>query len=171
MGLTPATAKQVPDHAILDYYNKQTYLGNRFTFPLTFTLSGTGENNAFILSNPVSGSPQNQAALFVDMIAMTGLTASATDTLRAYVGSTSISGGTAKTPLNLRTGSATTSAATLKSAPTATPGTLYELLSAAALNTQKISQLIVIDPGQTLLITLQGANSDSVQCALGWYEL
>lgn len=171
MGLQPGTNKQVPDHAILDFYNKQTYLGNRFAFPLTFTLSGTSENNAFYLANPVTGTFPTQASLFVDMIALTGLTTAATDTLRVYLNPTAVSGGTARTPINLRTGSSTASIATLTSAPTATPGAAIDLLSSAALSTQYTKQLIIVDPGFSLLITLQGANSDSVRAALGWYEL
>lgn len=174
MALTPGTNRQVPDHAILDFYNKQTYLGQRFTFSLNFTLSGTTENNAFLLSNPLSTTTAfpNQLSFFLDLVALTGLTASATNVLRVYLGPTGVSGGTDKVPLNLRTGSATASVATFKSAPTATPGsTVYGIQGAAAFSTRKLDQLIVVDPGKTLLITLQGANSDIVNCALGWYEL
>ncbi len=89
-----------------------------------------------------------------------------------YLGPTAISGGTARTPLNLRTGNGNTSIATLTSAPTATPGTtLYGVVGSSTNVTQKIPQLIIVDPGKILLFTLQGSTSDVVNVTLGWYEL
>lgn len=53
MALLPATNRQIPDHAILDQYNKQTYLGNTYSVNSAFTV-GTSETNLFLLLNPTT---------------------------------------------------------------------------------------------------------------------
>ena len=47
MAFLPATQRQVPEHAILDYFNKQTYLGNQYVATLASTV-GTGETNLLV---------------------------------------------------------------------------------------------------------------------------
>lgn len=171
----PGTNRQVPNDSILDVIgNRQTYLGNRYTFSLAFTLAGTSEANAFLLSNALvtTAAFPTQASLFVDLAAITETTASSSALLRVYLGPTGVSGGTTKTPLNLRTGSGSVSIATLKSAPTATPGsTIYGTVGSSTNVTQRLQQMIVVDPGKTLLFTIQGATSDVVNLELGWNEI
>lgn len=175
---TSATNKQIPDAAIMDHYNKQAYLGNRYNYILSYTAAGTGEVAQILLQNlAVVGSAfpaQNGAwkALFVDLRSITGLTASDVYTMKTYLNPTVSSVGTAQTPVNLRPASTNTSIATVHSAPSVSAnGTLVETLASPALGTQMASNLIILDPGQSLLITLQTAISGVINAQIGWYEL
>lgn len=174
MALTPATSRQVPDHAILDAYNKQNYLGNQYNFAITQATGGTSEVTSLYLSNPVvtTTSFQNQSALFVNLRRISGVTASANATMKVYLGPTISVAGTTQTPRNLRPAWPSTSIATLQSTPTATSnGTLIEGLSALALTSVQSNNLIILDPGKSILVTLQTSVTASVIVELDWYEL
>ncbi len=172
---TPATNKQIPDNAILDHFSKQTYLGNRYSYALAFTISGTSEVAKLYLLNPALASGTsfpNQAALFVDLRRMTGATASANTIMRTYIGPTTVSSGSSQTPVNMRPASPNLSIATLKSATTAGGnGTLVETLSGGEFKTVESRDLIILDPGKSMLITLQSADAAVITAQIGWYEL
>ena len=54
------TSKQVPDHSIMDFYNKQAYLGNQFVLAINSAISSTSETPYLLLQNPSS----NKISLF-----------------------------------------------------------------------------------------------------------
>jgi hypothetical protein len=174
MSLTPATNKQIPDHAILDHYNKQTYLGNKYSYTLSISAAGTSEVAEIYLANPavITSAFPNQVALFVDLRRMSGLTASANNVMKMYLNPTISSPGTSRTPQNIRPASPNASIATLQSAPTASAnGSLIEALSSPSFSTVLSNDLIILDPGQSILITIQTATSAVVVAELEWYEL
>ena len=175
MALQPATNRQVPDHAILDRYNKQAYLGNRYSFILPVTAGGTTEVAQIILSNPLlaTTSFQNQVGLFVDLrrLVSSNVTA-ASNVMRMYLNPTVTSVGTPQTPQNMRPASPNVSASSLHSAPTISAnGTLVEALSSGAFGTVQSEAIFIVDPGQTLLITVQTANGGIVVPAISWNEI
>jgi hypothetical protein len=170
----PGTNKQVPDNSILDHFGKQVYLGNYFKFVLDYTSGDPGEGMGLYLSNPAvsaSAFPSGYQSLFVDLRRFSVLTASANTTVRVYLNPTFTSG-TSKTPINMRTGSGTVSIASLKSAPVVSvKGTLVEVLAGAQFTSVSSNGLIVLDPGKSLLVTVQMTSNGNVDLELGWYEL
>lgn len=175
MALTPATNRQVPEHSIMDFYNKQAYLGNQFQVSYSVTSGGSTEVNAlYINNNSASGCPaQNGRALFISLKKLSSLIASNSAILRVYLNPTGVSGGTPVTPLNVRPAYPTVSVATVTSAPTATAGSsLLDTLCVAPLSSNSDHDLIVVDPGQSVLITLQAsATSTPMNAIIGWYEI
>ncbi len=88
MALQPGTNRQVPDHSIMDAFNKQTYLGNQFVYSSSQTSGGSSETTLYLLRNPAvtsSGFPANYTSLFVNFIKSVCITASQGVTLRAYL--------------------------------------------------------------------------------------
>lgn len=167
MAFTPATARQIPDHAILDVFNKQVYLGNQFNYVLSTATGGTSEVAALSFANPVI----NTVALFLNLRRATGITAAATMIMRTYLSPTISSPGTPVTPTQLRPANANVSVADLRSAPTASSnGTLVEALGGLALTSFSANTLFVIDPGKTLLVTLQTSATATVLTEIDWYE-
>jgi hypothetical protein len=175
--------RQLPDHAILDHFNKQVYLGNKFIFNTgNMTLSGTSETAVLLISNAVSNTatPNTVAApngLFLDHIKGTCLTSSDNVQFNVYINPTLSSSGTAATPVNLRSGSATTSIATLATngatALTASAnGTLVRTLISANQLAELSDLMNILDPGQSILITaIASASSAHVTMQISWYEL
>lgn len=176
--MTPATNRQLPDNAILDLFNKQTYLGNRYTFVMAFTAAGTTETVSLLLQNPAQTtvafpSQGGPSSLFVDLRRMSGITAiTSANIMRTYLNPTVTAVGTAKTPINMRKASPNTSIASLHSGPTISAnGTLIEAISSANPETIASGDLIILDPGQSLLITLQTETSAVINAQLSWYEV
>lgn len=166
------TSKQIPDHAILDYFNKQTYLGNQFvcTFDKT-SLTGTSEQTLFLLENPLTVSTVvNYKSLFVNLRKIVGLTAAHNALMRVYMGAT-VSTGTPKTIQNIRPASGTQAVAIASSSPTGTSGVLVELLTSLTYSQSRSDLLMIIDPGQTLLFTVQLDASSDISAQIGWFEL
>jgi len=171
----PATNRQVPDNSILDRFGKQTYLGNAFRYNLVFTSAGTTEAAALLLANPpVAGSSfPNQVGLFVDLRRFSGLSGTADTIVRAYLNPVVSSAGTPVIPVRPRPASTTiASVGVLTSSPTVSGnGTLVESLSGSNFVTSESSALLILDPGQTLLLTVQSANAAVIGLQLGWYQL
>ena len=69
MGLTPATNRQVPDNSILDYFNKQTYLGNQYVYAVgSIEILSTSEAPYLLLTNPAvtaTGFPSGYQSTFL----------------------------------------------------------------------------------------------------------
>ena len=63
MATLPATNKQIPDHSILDHFDKQTYLGNQYSASASFTV-GASEIPLLLMTNVQTGSSSNFKALF-----------------------------------------------------------------------------------------------------------
>ncbi len=119
-----------------------------------------------------SSFPSGYQSLFVDLRRLSGVTASATNVMRVYLSPTITSNGTPVVPVNLRPANSSVSIAGLYSSPTISAnGTLIETLSAAALTSISSEQLIVLDPGKSLLITLQTTNSAVAVAQLSWAEI
>lgn len=175
MANTPATNKQVPDHAILDFYNKQTYLGNQFVFSETVGLTGTSENPMLLIKNPAVTStafPASNLALFQNLMKVTCTTAAANVILRIYLGPTVLTAGTAAAALNLRPASATTSVAAITTIPSVSAnGKFLSYLCSSAFVPDSSQLLSIVDPGQTILITAQASGNSNLLFEMAWYEL
>lgn len=172
MALTPATSKQVPEHSILDHFNKQVYLGNQFSAVAGVATSGTAEAGAILLTCPVGG--LNQKSLFVDLRRAASVTSANSVIVKAYVSPSAAAGATPLVPVQMRpANTVTTSIASASTAPTVTSnGSLVDVLAGAAFTTLQSDRLIILDPGQSLLITVQtSASATTVELQLSWYEL
>lgn len=177
MALQPGTNKQVPDHSIYDAYDKQTYLGNQYQFSFGNTeITTTSEYPLLLLQNPAvatSSFPSAYQSLFINVRSLICLTASQTAVLRYYLGPTFAAAGTAQTAINLRQASTNTSIATLTSGPTVSVnGKLIGIQSSNPLVPDRRNDMVIIDPGKTLLVTVQtSSNTTYIASELGWYEL
>lgn len=69
--LTPGTNRQDPNQAIMDHFDKQTYLGNQFMLSdAGFALGNTNENPMLLIQNPTvpaSAFPSGYKSLFVNL--------------------------------------------------------------------------------------------------------
>lgn len=169
MSFTPATNRQVPDHSIMDFYNKQAYLGNQFVIPVANTSSGTSEVPLILINN----STGSGKAAFVGLKKISSLTASNSVILRCYLNPIVTGSGTPATPTNIRPASTNTSVLTVTTVPTVSAnGTLVDEVSAAALSVGVSQIMEIIDPGQTMLITIQtSATSTATSTIIGFYEI
>lgn len=170
MSLTPATSNQIPDHSIMDYFNKQNYLGQAFTWSTdAVSITGTSEVNFLYLSNPVGSGK----GLFVDTrrLACNDPTYATDIVFRFYITNTAVSAGTAETPINLRPAYPTVSLATVILKPTATKGTLVGTFVVNTQSPQETEQLLILDPGQNLLLTAQPSASTVGVAAFSWQEI
>lgn len=171
----PGTNKQVPQDAILDAFGRQSYLGNQYAISLAnFSSAATTETPLFLLSNPAVSAtafPQNWVSLFLNYRKLTGGTGSSSATLGFYLNPTGITGGTTKTPINLRTNSRNTSVASLKQAPTGTvTGSLVSSLYTFS-TPDSDSGLMIIDPGTSLLITVLVSTTTTFNFDFRWAEI
>lgn len=178
MANLPSTARQVADNSILDVMGgKQTYLGNQFIYtnPIP-SFATTAELPVFLMTNPAittSAFPSAWTSLFVNLNKCVTTTASQSVIFRFYLNPTVTGAGTAKTPINLRTGSATTSVATIATLPSVSAnGTLYQMLASQPFSPDLSSVLAIIDPGKSLLITAQAtATATTAIQEISWWEL
>lgn len=178
--MTPATNRQVPDNAILNHFDKQIYLGNQFSYALDPEIATTSEFPLILLTcpQPASGFPSLGASnqwqsIFQGLRRLQCLTASQNAILRIYAGPTVTSVGTPQTPNNLRISAAQHSIAALSTNPTISAnGVLMSLMASNAFVTDEARELIVVDPNQSLLVTVQTSSATTfVGVELNWYEL
>lgn len=174
MATQPGTNKQVPEHSILDHFDKQVYLGNQFIFTNPISV-GTAETPILLLSNPLVAAQAfpGQASLFVNLNKLVCVTASQNVIVRSYLAPTVTGAGTAKTAVNLRSGSPSSSVATLATSPTASAnGTLVQMLASNAFSPDMSSILTIVDPGKIMLITAQAsAASTALISETSWFEI
>jgi hypothetical protein len=172
MSLLPATNKQVPDHAIMDHFNKQVYLGNQYSVNKSFTI-GTSEIALLLLNNVQTGSAVNQKALFQNIFKMALETPLVSLTFNAYLNPVITSAGTAVTPINMRPAYGNNSIATVTSSPAfSSIGTLVDSISAASQSVSLSELLRILDNGQSLLITGIGSAAGILSnLILQWYEI
>lgn len=177
MANTPATNKQVPDHAILDYYNKQVYLGNQFildTGVVTFT--GTTEVPFIYMANPAvsTAAAPNYVSLFNklqrlfcnDIAGLTGVV------YKIYINPTGVSGGSAITPYNNRIASTNSSVATILKSPTVVSnGTNIATFTVGYTAPLVDTNMLIIDPGKSILITAKPTATTTGTGLLSWYEI
>src|SRR5271166_6102361 len=147
------TMKQVPDHSILDNFNKQTYLGNSYSAPLPNTDTSSAQP-LVIIENPAS----NTVSLFITEFIIRTDNAAA---VSFYVNPTLLTIGTQITPINMRTGNGNTSNALCYASPTVSSnGTL---LNAGASPSNYIGtsppKIIILDPGQSFMAYTSGGSS------------
>jgi len=168
---TPASRNQIPDESILDINGKQAYLGNAYKAPTGLVNGNTmTETPLILIQNGTANALPTAIAAFIQSIKLGCDTSTALATFKFYTASASISSGSAITPVNARPANANTSAMTVTKAPTVgTKGTLIDEIwtnGTVVLD----SELLVLDSGQSLLITQQVSASADVQATLGWYE-
>jgi hypothetical protein len=154
MSLTPNNAQQLPDKSILDYFNRQTYLGNTFSLPINgLVISGTSETPAVLIQNAQSTTLQGQKSIFSNS---RGVAANSPTIFRYYLNPTITDIGTPAFPVNLRPASGTSSISTCSVSPTVSNnGTLVLVVSVNDYSTVLFNSLVVLDPGQSLLTTVQ----------------
>lgn len=173
MALLAATKNQVPEHSIMDKYNKQTYLGNNYFVSGTFTV-GASEIPLILLQNVQTVNAQLAIGVFHNLIRLIGKTSGAAVILNAYLNPTFSAAGTPMTISNYRSSYGVARAiATLTSAPTVSVnGTLIDSISAPALSVGTSDVLKILDNGQNLLITaIASVGGTSVSVVSGWYEI
>jgi hypothetical protein len=178
MGALPKNAKQIADHAFLDYYYKQIILENQFIGAWNNAAPGaTAETNLLLLTNPSANSaPVGTVAnvgLFLSQIKVICGTAAGTALINFYSGPTITGNGTPITPINRRPASAVTSNMKLYSQPTTSANGNF-LFSLASQNfVPEISDwLTVLDPAQSILVTsIMSGNTAKASVILSWYEL
>lgn len=172
--MTPANNKQLPDHAILDRYNKQTYLGNSFIASTGALTIGTSETAILSIINPATNNHPMPTGLFslnrrFYLSPITGTLSYGI--INVYLNPTISSAGTVVTPVNLRPGNANTSLMSVHKSPTASAnGTLLYSLSIGLNFVDDL--LLAVDPGDSLLITANPAQASTpVYADISWYEL
>jgi hypothetical protein len=175
--MTPATNRQVPEHSIVDHFNKQAYLGNQYIANTNVvTVTGTTEVPVLYIANPalVQTAPSNGIALFneiqtlacIDPSGLTGIV------YRIYSNPTVVAGGSAIVPRNCRLASSNTSIATCLKSPTVTTmGTLLASLNVGSQNTHMGNLMFIVDPNKSILITAQPSATTSALVVCSWYEL
>lgn len=165
---TQATQKQIPDSSILDYFNKQVYLGNQFIYTATGSV-GASETNFLLLSNPV----KSGIGIFQNFSKLLTTTASQNVTLRFYLNPTVTGPGSAVTPINLRPANTNTPIATLATAPTTSANGKLIAISYSSGALADVSKILsILDGNNSMLITAQAsAASTGFISELSWYEL
>lgn len=176
MALQPGTNKQNQENSILDHFSKQVYLGNGFVYALADTeITTVSETPLLLLLNPIPSGVAfpNALSLFLNHRKLVCLTASQNCVLRFYLNPTGLTGGTTEAPLNLRTGAATLSVATLIFEPTGTiTGTLFDILASTPGQPDASDRLAILDPGKSMLVTAQASSTTTfIGAALEWFEL
>lgn len=177
MATNLGTNRQVPENAILDYFQKQLYLGNQFIYTAATTSAGTTEVPILLISNPAVAStafPSGYLSHFNNRRKVTCTTATQSVILRFYISPTVTSAGTAVTTvLNARPQATTTPVTVLTSAPSVSAnGTLMMALSSSAFNPDLSDFRFVLDPGKAMLVTSQSTATSTVALTeLAWYEL
>lgn len=172
MAILAATNKQVPEHSIMDYFNKQTYLGNQYSVNKSFTV-GASEIALLYLNNSQTGNIQNLKALFQNMLRVALETAGAEITINAYVNAT-VTGGTPVVPVNLRTSYGISNIlGTVVSSPTISNiGTLVDTISSVSQSVGASQTLKILDNNQNMLITGIASGAGTLcNVILQWYEL
>ena len=171
MSLQPGTKNQIPDNSILDYFNKQVYLGQQFQVSTnTVSLTGTTEV-PFVYFLCQAG---QALSLFhaQEQFGMNDPSGATAIIYRAYLNPTGISGGSTLTPINLRSGDATPSIATVKLSPTATTkGNLIATYTVGWGVSFIETSLVIVDPGTSILFTAQPTGTTTGLANFTWYEL
>lgn len=164
------TNRQVPDHAIMDFYNKQVYLGNQYIGSSgVVALADTSEHPILYLLNPASST----ISLFVATKKLFAGDVTNSVIFNLYSTPTTVAAGSAITPVNSRILSSSASVATLKKTVTAgANGTLIEAMpTGLGFSPIDSSSMLILDPGASILITAKGSAATNCVAELVWYEL
>lgn len=175
MALKPGSVRQIPEQGILDFYNKQTYLGNSFAVS-TGLVAGTGaEVPLLYINNADTNTFQNGQAGSLACFNISRKfqcdSPSAAAVFKVYLNPTTVAAGSVITPVNLRPAWGTVSKMAVKKSPTAVSnGTLiYTFVVGGAVSVDS-KVLLVVDPGQALLVT-QNVTAANVAVDFSWYEI
>jgi len=176
MAILPATNKQLPDHAILDHFDKQCYLGNTYSATVPFTATLTETPVLLLANNQVfhpTASSSIATALFQNFLKLVENTAGDSAILKVYANPTITAVGAPVIPINMRLAYANSSIATITSGPTASAnGTLIDAVSALALTEGFSNILKIIDPGNSILITATASAAATILNVIcQWYEI
>jgi hypothetical protein len=182
MAQQPGTNRQVPEHAILDYFNKQSYLGNAFSFPINSqTINSTSETPIALIINPAvtaDAFPSGYKSIFNNLRTTASDNSSGDDGtsfFRYYFNPTYSGLGTKTTPVNVRPASPTTSIANCYvngQFTISANGTLVRAITAGYSSINDSLLLLILDPGNSLLVTAQCVTSGStIINANSWWEL
>lgn len=174
MALTPASSRQLPDHAILDRFEKQTYLGNGYvvsTNLLSLATAGV-ETNILVLSNPSANfAVQASLGLFNNVRRGSCLSLSNGVIFRFYSNPVVSAPGTAIVPLNMRSKSNFVSVMTAGLSPTTSSRGAYFAMLATP-NSVTDNSCWILDPGTSVLVTATSlANTCNLSFDAQWYEL
>lgn len=168
MVLTPLNSKQTPNDSILDINGRQAYLGNTFVLPMPGkSLTDTVETVLALISNPATSTK----AFFVFSRKVS--TDNNGVTFRTYLDPVINVAGSETVPQNLRPSYGTVSVSDCYLASTVTDE--GDLLGAVSAGQQglDLSTMIILDPGDSLLVTGQQneAGTTNAFLELCWYEL
>ena len=169
MSIQPNT--NAPDNSILDINGRQTYLGNTFSFTSTTTFGNTTEEPSYLIVNNSS----NKKAIYCDLRRLTCLTTNYV-IFKQYFNPTISSVATSSVILNLRPGSTNTSIASVYTPgnfSVSANGAYHSTLVSSNFSPDVSQTLIILDPGQSFLITSQAGESSPIPVAseLVWYEI
>ena len=162
------TSKQIPSESIMDINGKQAYLGNQYALPVAgFSITGSSETPVVQIANPAS----NGKSLFLSFCSISAISYLAQ--FKFYLGPSS-SAGTAITPVNRRPANGNTSNSVCVTGPTVvTKGTLFMSIECptADIVTMENNLFLILDPGQTLLVTGTCGGTTVVNMNIGFYEI
>lgn len=163
---------QTAEKSILDLNGKQTYLGNSFaaSTDLVALTAMAGETPLAYLLNPSSNGAPTSIGLFLNSRKLFCASASAIATFRYYSQPTTISGGSVVTPKNLRPANINASVMSFKKSVSA-GGNGSLIYTASCLVGAIDPALMVLDPGQAILVTAAVSTDASVSAELLWYEI
>jgi len=150
----------------------QTYLGNQFVFSVNgINLQSMFEIPIILLVNPLKAVASK--SLFINIKKLACLTEARTAAFKYYFDPTFESVGRIQHPLNARSNFTTESEAQLSIYPSASLfGQIVTVLSCGPMITNISEVMVILDPGQSQLITAQvSAANTMISCELGWYEL
>lgn len=175
MTQSAGTNRQVPDNAIFDHFGKQVYLGNQWNYVLASTSSGTGEVAKLLLVNPAvtaSAFPASYISLFCNLRRLANPTASANTVVRVYLNPTYSAAGSAAMATNSRPAQPNGKVGALTTGPTVSVnGTLIEVLTAGNFEMAESNSLFILDPGNSMLITVASADAAVNDVQFGWFEI
>jgi len=173
---TPANSRQIPDHAILDYFGKQIYLGNQFHFVLSdIAITSTAEQMVALVTNPaVFGAPNNVSkGVFIAYRRISSLAQAGQ--ARFYINPTVTSIGTPLDPVQSRPASSTVPVSKWSIAPSVSAnGTLFSTLEVPSsyFISEETTRTIILDPGQSMLITfIADTGATTINLNIGFYEI
>jgi hypothetical protein len=175
MANQPGTNRQVPEHSIMDYYNKQVYLGNGYSVPVSVTLSDNSETAGLLIVNPLVATAAFPSGYFSQFMEGSHFTCTGNMIVRYYLNPTIATKGTASDVIQRRPASTNASVAQVYADDqfsVSSNGTLVDLRAALA-EAQTIDNImIILDPGQSMLITFQttASSTNTVLGAIPWSE-
>ena len=123
--------------------------------------------------NTVAFASGLQKSLFLSVRRLNDLSLTSQEVIRFYLGPTVTSNGTAAPIYNLRPASPNTSVALTYTSPTITTnGNYIGAICATDYSFESSSLMVILDPGQSMLVTMQSATATKpIGILLSWWEL